>query len=76
MQMTEIVLPEMLKRRRGLIVNISSAAAFAPLSAMYGASKSFVHHFSQTLAHEYKNSGVIIQVRVCINFKQKEKRMI
>ena len=61
-QMTEIVLPGLVERQRGLIVNISSASVFLPMATIYGATKSFVHYFSEALSFDYENHGILIQV--------------
>ncbi|XP_018608213.2 very-long-chain 3-oxoacyl-CoA reductase-B-like isoform X1 [Scleropages formosus] len=62
-QMTRLVLPRMVERSKGVILNISSASAMypIPLLSLYSASKAFVDYFSQGLNAEYKNKGVIIQ---------------
>jgi len=64
--MTYLVLPGMLERKRGAIVNISSASGFMsePLYAVYSASKAFVNHFSKALHYEYKSQGVHVQAQV------------
>ncbi|XP_014672612.1 PREDICTED: very-long-chain 3-oxoacyl-CoA reductase-like [Priapulus caudatus] len=61
--MTNIILPQMIDRKKGVIVNISSASAMmpSPLLATYSASKVFVDYFSQALEREYKDKGIIIQ---------------
>jgi short-subunit dehydrogenase len=53
-------LPDMLARRRGSIVNVSSTAAFQPTPylAVYGASKAFVLSFTAALHAETKGTGV------------------
>jgi short-subunit dehydrogenase len=60
--LTKVVLPGMLERKRGRIVNISSVAAFqpGPLMAVYYASKAFVQSFSEALAEEVDGSGVTV----------------
>ena len=60
--MTEIVLPGMVERGRGLIVNMSSSVAGRPMFTMYGAAKAFVDYFSQSLSYEYEDKGITIQV--------------
>jgi len=60
-KMIEIVLPDMLKRCRGVILTVSSSVIAGPLVSLYGTTKSFGHYFSETLSYEYENSGVIIQ---------------
>jgi short-subunit dehydrogenase len=60
--LTKAVLPGMLARRRGRILNVSSVAAFqpGPLMAVYYASKAFVQSFSEALAEEVGGSGVTV----------------
>ncbi|XP_078699303.1 very-long-chain 3-oxoacyl-CoA reductase-like isoform X4 [Branchiostoma floridae x Branchiostoma belcheri] len=62
-EMTKIVLPGMVKRKTGVIINLSSilATAPAPLMAVYAGTKAFALQFSKSLAVEYKDKGVIIQ---------------
>ena len=54
------VLPAMLERRRGAILNVASTAAFqaGPNSAVYYASKAYVLSLTEALHHEAKGSGV------------------
>jgi len=63
--LTHLVLPAMTQRKRGLVVNISSAAAVfpAPLLAEYGAAKAYVDKFTHALSLEYKQHGVDFQVQ-------------
>ena len=59
LHVTRAVLPGMLERRRGHIVQMSSIAALYPLyTALYGASKGAVHLLSQNLRMDLKGSGV------------------
>ncbi|NXN99836.1 DHB12 reductase, partial [Rhinopomastus cyanomelas] len=62
-KMTRLVLPGMLERSRGAILNISSASGMypAPLLSLYSATKAFVDYFSRGLHAEYKSKGVIVQ---------------
>ncbi|XP_072006932.1 17-beta-hydroxysteroid dehydrogenase type 3 [Engystomops pustulosus] len=62
-KMTRLVLKQMEQRRKGLILNISSAfGSFpCPLYATYSASKAFVTTFSRALQAEYKSKGITIQ---------------
>jgi len=57
-----IVLPQMLSRKNGLIMNMGSASAKTPVGALplYGASKSFMIQLSQSLQDAYPvhESGV------------------
>jgi 17beta-estradiol 17-dehydrogenase / very-long-chain 3-oxoacyl-CoA reductase len=61
--MTRIVLPQMVDRKKGLIINLSSIASVLPfpLLTVYAASKAFVRKFPDDLRSEYKNQGITIQ---------------
>lgn len=61
-QLTRLFLPDMIKRKRGRILNVASTAAFqpGPLMAVYYASKAYVLSFSEALANETKGSGVTV----------------
>ncbi|XP_076889333.1 very-long-chain 3-oxoacyl-CoA reductase 1-like [Bidens hawaiensis] len=67
-RVTQAVLPGMLKRKRGAIVNIGSGAAIVipsdPLYAVYAATKAYIDQFSRCLYVEYKNSGIDVQCQV------------
>jgi uncharacterized protein len=54
------LLPGMVERGRGAVLNVASTAAFQPLpgQAAYGASKAFVLSYTQSLVGELKGSGV------------------
>ena len=58
--LTKRVLPWMLERRRGFIVNVASLSAFTPgpVMAMYFASKAFLLSFSEALWEECRDTGV------------------
>ena len=60
--LTKLVLPGMLARRSGRIINVSSVAAFqpGPLMAVYYASKAYVQSFSEALAEEVDGTGVTV----------------
>uniref|UniRef100_A0A8C5LPH3 3-ketoacyl-CoA reductase n=1 Tax=Leptobrachium leishanense TaxID=445787 RepID=A0A8C5LPH3_9ANUR len=62
-KMTRIILTQMEERKRGLILNISSAICYfpCPLYSLYSASKAFVTSFSKALNAEYKSKGIVIQ---------------
>jgi short-subunit dehydrogenase len=64
--LTKLVLPGMLKRRHGGILNVASTAAFqpGPLMAVYYATKAYVLSFSEALANELKGTGITVSV-VC-----------
>jgi short-subunit dehydrogenase len=59
-ELTHGVLPGMLARQRGRIMNIASVAAFQPCPrfAEYGASKAYVLSFTEALAAEVAKDGV------------------
>jgi NADP-dependent 3-hydroxy acid dehydrogenase YdfG len=59
LHVTRAVLPGMLERGRGHVVQLSSIAALYPLlSGLYGASKGAVHVLSQNLRMELQGSGI------------------
>ncbi|XP_067902552.1 very-long-chain 3-oxoacyl-CoA reductase-A-like [Heterodontus francisci] len=62
-KMTRMVLPAMVERSKGIILNVSSASALfpVPLLTLYSATKSFMNFFSQALHVEYKSKGIIVQ---------------
>ncbi len=60
-QLSQLLLPGMLERGRGGIVNVASVAGLIPGSAghtLYAAAKAFLIKFSQSLALEYRGRGV------------------
>jgi len=61
--MTRIVMPSMLEKHKGVIINVSSATAILPpaLFSVYAASKAFVTSLSEALEYECKGTGVIVQ---------------
>jgi len=63
-QMSRVVLPGMLQRKKGAIITISSAAAFSPmpLLTVYSATKIFLDYLSIGLGVEYADSGLFFQV--------------
>ncbi|XP_060117248.1 very-long-chain 3-oxoacyl-CoA reductase [Heteronotia binoei] len=62
-KMTRLVLPRMLERSKGVIVNMSSFAGYNPFPfvTLYSATKAFVDFFSRGLNAEYRKHGVIVQ---------------
>jgi 3-oxoacyl-[acyl-carrier protein] reductase len=56
------VIPGMLERGGGRIVNVASGAAYLPgsSSTAYSASKAAVHRFSETLANQLKDRGISV----------------
>ncbi|XVE85219.1 hypothetical protein DITRI_Ditri17bG0074100 [Diplodiscus trichospermus] len=65
---TRAVLPGMLNRKRGAIVNIGSGASIVvpshPLYAIYAATKAYIDQFSRSLHVEYKQCGIDVQCQV------------
>nr|AGT97388.1 17 beta-hydroxysteroid dehydrogenase 12 [Mytilus galloprovincialis] len=61
--MTSVVLPEMVSRSRGVVINVASASGVnpCPLLTVYSASKAFVHYFSLCLEREYRDRGITVQ---------------
>jgi short-subunit dehydrogenase len=64
--LTRRLLPGMLERRRGRILNVVSMSAFQPVPflTVYAASKAFVLSFSEGLARELAGTGVTV-VALC-----------
>jgi len=58
--LTRRLLPRMVARGRGQIINVASILAFMPTPyfATYAATKAFVLSFSEALAHELRGTGV------------------
>lgn len=65
-RLTEAFLPEMLRRRRGGMIQVASVVAYQPMPYMatYGATKAYVRSFVRALQSELKGSGVRMTV-VC-----------
>lgn len=61
-ELTYRVLPGMLERGHGGIINVASVAAFQPVAYMgaYAASKAYVLHFSEALWAEAREKGVTV----------------
>lgn len=60
LHLTRLVLPGMVKRGRGRVLNIASTAGFVPgpFMATYYASKAFVISFTEAIAFELSGTGV------------------
>ncbi len=61
-QLTRLLLPDMVARRAGWILNVASTAAFVPgpFMAVYYASKAYVLSLSVALANELSGTGVTV----------------
>jgi short-subunit dehydrogenase len=65
-KITYAVLPEMIERGRGTIINVSSAGAFlpSPKTVTYSGTKAYLVAFTESLHMELEGTGVQVQV-VC-----------
>jgi short-subunit dehydrogenase len=61
-QLTKLLLPGMVSRKQGRILNVASTAAFqpGPLMAVYYATKAYVLSFSEAIADELRDTGVTV----------------
>ncbi|XP_042690651.1 inactive hydroxysteroid dehydrogenase-like protein 1 isoform X1 [Centrocercus urophasianus] len=61
--MVHIVLPGMVEKKKGAIVNVSSASCCqpTPMLTIYGASKAYLDYFSRALYYEYASKGIFVQ---------------
>ena len=59
-RLTRAILPDMLLRRRGLVINISSDAAVSayPTWGVYSASKAALRHLTRIFAEELREQGI------------------
>jgi short-subunit dehydrogenase len=59
-ELTRLLLPSMVRRRRGHVMLLASTAAFqpGPNMAVYCASKAYVLSFGEAIAYEVRNTGV------------------
>ena len=75
--MTRMVLPGMVERKKGTIVNISSASSLwtLPLLAEYSGAKSFIEKFSRALNAEYGSKNITCQVQVPLYVATKLAKM-
>jgi uncharacterized protein len=60
--LTRALLPAMIERKRGAVLNVSSTAGFLPLRkmAIYAATKAYVTSFSEALRAEVGKTGVTV----------------
>jgi short-subunit dehydrogenase len=63
MRLTRVVLPAMIERGRGSVINVSSLAGEGPgpYMATYAGTKAFVTSFTDSLAEELRGTGVQVQ---------------
>lgn len=76
LKLTKAVLPKMIERKSGKILNIASVYSFAPVprQSVYSASKAFILNFSSALSDELKSANVQVSV-VCPGITQTEFRV-
>jgi uncharacterized protein len=60
--LTRALLPQMISRKRGAILNVSSSAGFLPIPEfnVYAATKAYVTSFSESLRAEVRGKGVTV----------------
>ncbi|KAI0790848.1 3-ketoacyl-CoA reductase [Abortiporus biennis] len=66
-QVTKLIVPGMVHRRRGLVISVGSfsgVSVVSPMLAVYSGTKSFLSSFSSSLAEEVKSKGVDVE---CLN---------
>lgn len=64
--MTRMVLPGMVEKKKGAVINIASAAGIinSPLLTQYGAAKSYIAMMTRALHAEYEGRGISFQCQV------------
>src|SRR5262245_64784874 len=73
-ELTHRLVPGMVERRYGRIINVASLAGLVPVPGghtLYAASKAFVVRFSEALANEVRPSGVHVTA-LCPGFTRSE----
>jgi short-subunit dehydrogenase len=73
-ELTHRLLPGMIERRYGRIINVASLAGLVPAPAghtLYAASKAFLVRFSEALSHEVKRFEVHVTA-ICPGFTHSE----
>jgi len=67
------VLPQMIRHKKGTVINVSSMGAFtpAPGSTMYASTKLFLKSFTESLHMEVKRHGIKVQC-ICPGFTRTE----
>lgn len=62
-RMTKLIMPSMVKREKGVVINIGSASSVipSPLLTVYAASKAYVDKFTEGIEMEYSKKGIIVQ---------------
>ena len=73
-ELTHRLLPGMVERQYGRIINVASLAGLVPSPAghtLYAASKAFLIKFSEALSHEVRGDGVLVTA-LCPGFTYSE----
>ena len=73
-ELTYRLLPGMVERQYGRIINVASLAGLVPSPAghtLYAASKAFLIKFSESLSHEVRGNGVLVTA-LCPGFTYSE----
>ena len=73
-ELTYRLLPGMIERQYGRIINVASLAGLVPAPAghtLYAAAKAFLIKFSESLAHEVRRKGVLVTA-LCPGFTYSE----
>jgi len=73
-ELTYRLLPGMIERKYGRIINVASLAGLVPAPAghtLYAAAKAFVIKFSESLGHEVRRDGVLVTA-LCPGFTYSE----
>ena len=73
-ELTYRLLPGMVERRYGRIINVASLAGLVPSPAghtLYAAAKAFLIKFSESLGHEVRGNGVLVTA-LCPGFTSSE----
>lgn len=60
--LTRCLLPQMISRKRGAVLNVSSSAGFLPIpgNAVYAATKAYVTSFSEAIRADLRGKGVSV----------------
>jgi short-subunit dehydrogenase len=76
LKLIRAVLPQMIARRSGRILNVASVYSFSPvpLQSVYSACKAFLMSFSSSLRNELQGTGVTVTV-LCPGVTQTEFRV-
>ncbi|XP_061370056.1 very-long-chain 3-oxoacyl-CoA reductase 1-like [Gastrolobium bilobum] len=76
---TKSVLPSMIKKKKGAIINIGSGSTVVlpsyPLVTLYAATKAYLAMFSRCISVEYEHQGIDIQCQVPLFVSTKMTKM-